>query len=73
MRKQIKIKKQKMPKEYNARGERIYKNAINRENTKKNKKNKIKQDEKSKSERGRSSHAGGNIKNRYFEYDAQKN
>jgi len=38
MRKQIKIKKQKMPKEYNARGERIYKNAINRENTKKTRK-----------------------------------
>ena len=43
---------------YNARGERVYKNLINRENAKKNKKNKIKQDEKSKSERGRSSHAG---------------
>jgi len=37
---------------YNARGERVYKNLINRENTKKNKKNKIKQDEKSKSECG---------------------
>ena len=36
----------KMPKEYNARGERMYENAIKRENTKKNKKNKIKQDEK---------------------------
>ena len=35
-----------MPKEYNARGERMYENAIKRENTKKNKKNKIKQDEK---------------------------
>ena len=35
MRKQIKIKKQKMPKEYNARGERICKNVINRENAKK--------------------------------------
>jgi len=31
-----------MEKKYNARGERIYKNAINRENAKKNKKNKIK-------------------------------
>ena len=30
----------KMLKEYNARGERIYKNPINRENAKKNKKNK---------------------------------
>ena len=49
---------EKMEKEYNARGERIYENAIKRENAKKNKKNKIKQDEKSKSERGRSSHAG---------------
>jgi len=48
----------KMPKKYNARGERVYKNPINRENAKKNKKNKIKQDEKYKSERGRSSHAG---------------
>ena len=38
---------------YNARGERMYENPIKRENTKKNKKNKIKQDEKSKSERGR--------------------
>jgi len=36
----------KMPKEYNARGEKIYKNPINRENAKKNKKNKIKHDEK---------------------------
>ena len=35
-----------MPKEYNARGERMYENAIKRENMKKNKKNKIKQDEK---------------------------
>ena len=49
-----------MPKEYNARGERMYENAIKRENTKKkNKKNKIKQDEKSESKRGCSSHAGG--------------
>jgi len=48
-----------MPKKYNARGERMYENAINRENAKKkNTKNKIKQDEKSKSERGRTSHAG---------------
>ena len=46
-----------MEKEYNARGERIYENAIKRENTKKNKKNKIKYDEKNKSERGRNSHA----------------
>ena len=30
----------KMPKEYNARGERVYKNAINRENAKKYNKNK---------------------------------
>jgi len=29
----------KMPKEYNARGERMYENAIKRENAKKNKKN----------------------------------
>jgi len=37
----------KKAKEYNARGERMYENAIKRENTKKkNKKNKIKQDEK---------------------------
>ena len=36
----------KTVKEYNARGERIYENAIKRENAKKNKKNKIKQDEK---------------------------
>jgi len=49
---------EKMSKEYNARGERMYKNLINRENAKKNKKNKIKQDEKYKTERGRSSHAG---------------
>jgi len=46
-----------MEKEYNARGERIYENAIKRENAKKNKKNKIKYDEKNKSERGRNSHA----------------
>ena len=32
-------KNKKMPKEYNARGERVYKNPINRENAK-NKKNK---------------------------------
>ena len=32
-----------MKKEYNARGEKIYKNAINKENAKKNNKNKIKQ------------------------------
>ena len=38
----------KKVKEYNARGERMYKNLINRENAKKNKKNKIKQDEKYK-------------------------
>ena len=31
-----------MPKKYNARGERMYENIINRENAKKNKKNKIK-------------------------------
>jgi len=31
-------KNKKMPKEYNARGEHVYKNAINRENTKKQKK-----------------------------------
>ena len=37
----------------------MYENAIKRENTKKNNKNKIKQDEKSESKRGRSSHAGG--------------
>ena len=48
-----------MLKEYNARGERMYENPINRENAKRNKKNKIKQDEKSESKRGRSSHAGG--------------
>ena len=36
----------KKTKEYNARGERRYKNLINGENAKKNKKNKIKQDEK---------------------------
>jgi len=36
----------KMEKEYNARGERMYENPIKRENAKKNKKNKIKQDEK---------------------------
>ena len=48
-----------MTKEYNARGERIYKNMINRENAKKNDKNNIKQDEKHRSECGRSSHAGG--------------
>ena len=36
----------KMIKEYNARGERMYENAINRENAKKNKKKKIKHDEK---------------------------
>ena len=47
----------KKEKEYNARGERMYKNLIKRENAKKNKKNKIKQDEKYKSERGCSSHA----------------
>ena len=35
-----------MPKEYNARGERMYENPINRENAKKNKKKKIKHDEK---------------------------
>ena len=39
----------------------------------KNRKNKQKQDEKNKSERGRSSHAGGDIQNGYFEYDTQKN
>ena len=50
--------KKKKVKEYNARGERIYKNPINRENIKKNKKNKIKQDEKYKSECERSSLAG---------------
>ena len=39
--------KMKKAKEYNARGERMYENAIKRENAKKkNKKNKIKQDEK---------------------------
>jgi len=32
-----------MEKKYNARGERIYKNAINRENAKKENKNKTKQ------------------------------
>jgi len=38
-----------MPKEYNARGERMYENPIKRENAKKkNKKNKQKQDEKHK-------------------------
>ena len=50
-------KMKKMPKEYNARGERMYKNLINRENAKKNKKNKTKQDEKYRSERECSSHA----------------
>ena len=35
-------KNNKMQKEYNARGEKKYKNAINRENAKKNNKNKIK-------------------------------
>ena len=51
--------KKKMIKKYNARGERIYKNPINRENAKKkNTKNKQKQDEKYKTERGCSSHAG---------------
>ena len=39
-------KMKKMEKEYNARGERMYENPIKRENAKKNKKNKIKQDEK---------------------------
>ena len=33
----------KMIKEYNARGKRMYENAIKRENAKKSKKNKIKQ------------------------------
>ena len=37
------INKTTMQKEYNARGERIYKNAINRENAKKENKNKTKQ------------------------------
>ena len=32
----------KIEKKYNARGERMYENAIKRENAKKNKKNKIK-------------------------------
>jgi len=32
----------KKAKEYNARGERMYENAIKRENAKKNKKNKMK-------------------------------
>ena len=36
----------KMRKEYNTRGERTYENSINRENAKKNKKNKIKNNEK---------------------------
>ena len=48
----------KKVKEYNARGERMYENIINRENAKKNKKNKIKQDEKYKSKCGRGSHTG---------------
>ena len=39
----------KMPKEYNARGERMYENSIKRENAK-NRKNKQKQDEKNKTE-----------------------
>ena len=47
-----------MPKKYNARGERIYENAIKRENAKKNRKNKQKQDEKHKSECGRFFHTG---------------
>ena len=42
-----------MPKEYNARGERMYENPIKRENAKKNRKNKQKQDEKHKSDCGR--------------------
>ena len=42
-----------MPKEYNARGERMYENPIKRENAKKNQKNKQKQDEKHKSDCGR--------------------
>jgi len=36
------FKNTKMEKEYNARGEKIYKNVINRENAKKEKKNIIK-------------------------------
>ena len=38
MKKKTKIKKQKMPKKYNARGERMYENAIKRENAKKQEK-----------------------------------
>jgi len=38
VKKKTKIKKQKMPKKYNARGERMYKNPINRENAKMQKK-----------------------------------
>ena len=40
MKKQIKIKKQKMPKKYNARGEKVYTDTIKRENAKKEKKTK---------------------------------
>ena len=47
----------KMPKEYNARGERVYKNPINRENAK-NKKNKQKQDGKYKGQCGWYSYDG---------------
>jgi len=38
MKKKTKIKKQKMPKKYNVRGERMYENPIKRENAKKPKK-----------------------------------
>ena len=40
-----------MQKEYNARGEKKYKNAINRENAKKNNKNKTKQNNNEKYKR----------------------
>ena len=62
----------KMVKEYNARGERIYKNPINRENAKKNKKNKIKQDEKSKSKHRCFPHRGGCNQKIYFDQIDEK-
>ena len=42
----------KKAKEYNARGERMYENAIKRENAKKNKKNKINKMKKAKASVG---------------------
>ena len=64
---------EKTIKEYNARGERMYENAIKRENAKKNKKNKIKQDEKYKSERGRFFHTGRSNKKIHIGPFDQKN